>query len=380
MTPYKKPAHLLTALLIGLLLSACEPTSLPFTSVLQVAGTGQALYAYSVESRSWGPGCCGYGEVTIYESQDAGVTWQETASPPAQMQRKIAAAGERLSQTCDPEFPNQCTRVDGLGRAWWSTDGGDSWFDTHTYYLFENIDAELAFESLDYTPQCSQANPALCFRLNAGGEIESSMDGGDTWKIDWQFPAGRTAYLQRSYPLNRPGIPDGLRPLDLAVLDTSQGSLVIAAMGNQGALVRSPQGQWEGRAVGNASPLPDRAGGLVEAVRIAAPEAGRAVLLAGLFAILISAEAIVAGRFLAQRSPQPGAHFRLPHFSRYVVLYPLLLFTVLWMPFILWALGSISSLARAGALSTSLGLVVGLLGVFHTVWSVVNSSRQTGAK
>jgi hypothetical protein len=364
-------------LLLTLALAACDPVSRTFTAVLQVASDGEALYAYSVESRSWGPGCCGYGDILYFESRDGGLTWQETLTPPMQMQQKLERAGRRLGQTCDPEYINQCTRVDGLGRAWRSTDGGTFWYSTPTYYLFEDIDGDFAFKSLDYRKQCSSVNPQLCFRLSRQGQIESSMDGGQSWAIDWQLPAGRVEYLERAYARYRPGVPDGFRPLDLAVLDTPQGTIVAAAMGSQGVLVRTLEGSWEPRLVGTASPLSDRAQNIGQALLAVLPEAGRALLFSALLAALIAAAAsFTIDRLFRQRGRSLAAPW-MPNLRRLLLLYALLLFAVLLLPYLLWTFGAFSGTPEAGLLSLVLALLVAVLGLAHTLLSLHSFSRQT---
>jgi hypothetical protein len=374
-TPRSKPL-LITLLLLAILLSACDPTSRPFTAILQVASTEDALVAYSVESRSWGPGCCSYGDILYYESRDGGLTWEETLTPPAQMQHKLARAERRLSQACDTEYLNQCTRVDGLGRAWRSTDGGAFWYSTPTYYLFEDIDDTLAFKSLDYRPVCSQANPQVCFRLTRQGQIQSSTDGGQAWEVDWQLSQGRKEYLQRLYARYRPGIPDGFRPLDLALLDTPQGMVVAAALGTQGVLVRSPDGSWQAHDVGTASPLPDRArspGGLFGVIL---SELGRAVFYAAVLGALIFLAAYMATGILFKGRGRATASAWLPALRRLALLYMLLMFAVLFLPYLLWTLAIVDSLQTASWISLGLGILLALLALAHTLASLWKFSRR----
>jgi hypothetical protein len=205
------------------------------------------------------------------------------------------------------------------------------------------------------------------------------MDGGQSWGIDWQLPAGRVEYLERAYARYRPGIPDGFRPLDLAVLDTPQGTLVAAAMGSQGVLVRTLAGSWELGPVGTASPLSDRANNIVQAFLAILPEAGRALLFSLLLAGLIYAAASVTiDRLFHQRSRTLAAAW-MPNLRRYILLYALLLFAVLLLPYMLWAFGVLSSTPEALLLSLVLGLLVAILGLAHTVLSLLSFSRQLPA-
>lgn len=374
MVSHRRNYSVISSLILALILSACDPTSLPFTAVLQVASANDSIYAYSVESRSWGPGCCGYGDIKIYSSHDTGKSWQETATSPLQMQQKIAAASERYDQACDQEYPWQCTRVDGIGRAWRSTDGGETWFSAPTYYLFTDIDEALAFKSLDYQAKCSQTNPQNCYRLSQLGTIESSTDGGVNWKTDWQFPEGRLEYLKRSYARSRPGVPDALRPLDLAVLETNDGEIVVAAMGNQGVLIRTTQGQWESIAVESASPLPANAQNIQEALNMVIPEAGRAVVIAILFAIVLYLATTLTIHFLFRKTGQAAP--RMSNLSQFVIFYPLILLLVLFLPYVLWSIGLIDSIDVANILCLTIGVLVCGVGLAHTILSAVRFSSQ----
>jgi hypothetical protein len=386
-------------------------------------------YAYAAPRNTSGFLCCGYDTPKFYSSQDGGNSWQEIATPPPAIEQKLAEASTRSNQSCMQNRPNQCTRVDGLGRVSNSNDGGATWYES-TWYPGDVTDSELAFKSLDYRPVCSKTNRLVCFRLDKQGQIERSVDGGANWSVDWQLPNGRQAYLVRSYAVNRFGIPADTRPLDIAVLDTAEGVGAIAAMGNQGVLVRTPQGLWEQRAVGNTSPLPYAAESLGEAFKTVIPELIRAVSVACLLTVLLSGIAYIILHFLPQETRRISFHCRLPVYvgleilvsapvlilgivtpfvfdllptlwlifllgliflnwrviasvfkegdwfwvaNRIDLVCPLIFFTAAFLPYFLWALGAVAALEVA----TILGISTAFLCFASIVGWIVRQARTT---
>jgi hypothetical protein len=339
--------------LLTLLLVACDPAAPHFTVILQVAGSGDAVVAYAVRRRGWGPGCCTYGEPTYFSSQDGGLTWHEIGTPPPELEQKLREAKARFSEDCEPDGSSLCTRIDGLGRVYTMGLGPQS-----PDYPYSGQEQELAHKSLDYRPACSSTNPQQCFRLGEQGQIEHSLDSGATWQVDWDLHAGRRAFQARSLR----GLPVDTRPLDLAVLDRPEGTSVIAAMGNQGILVRTPQGMWEPRPVDAARPLPTRAKGLGEALRIVSGEAARSALAAlgvGVLNWVILTVATPKGA----RRPKAG------------LAGPLLVFVAAFLPHLLWALAALPGRTATVWLSRSLGGLVTLLTLAHAIRLAVQVRR-----
>jgi hypothetical protein len=170
-------------------------------------------YLHVAEKVSWGLGCGITTPDRYYVSPDTGLTWKELVSPndPRPGQKK---AESNLVTSC--------------------------------------VGDELQ----------------VCYRISGESYIENSTDGGSTWRIDWQMPAGRHLYMIR-YPGMKDLVdvsPD-LVPYDLAILETEAGYVVLVAYGNQGVLVKSPEGDWDRYAVSTAT----------EGVRPAAPIPYRAV-------------------------------------------------------------------------------------------------------
>ncbi len=62
-------------------------------------------------------------------------------------------------------------------------------------------------------------------------------------------------HAQPRFDRDHKEIPYGFQPLDLTLMDTASGVFVIAAMGTQGVMVRSPAGEWQTLAIAEATPL-----------------------------------------------------------------------------------------------------------------------------
>jgi hypothetical protein len=108
---------------------------------------------------------------------------------------------------------------------------------------------------------CDPANAAECYRLTGGPRIEASSDGGQTWRTVWQFPQERAELMGRIVRvgvLSPCGGADSVvtTPSDLTLVNHNGQTTLIAAMGNDGVLVRAPEGTWERYAVDEARPLP----------------------------------------------------------------------------------------------------------------------------
>ncbi len=89
---------------------------------------------------------------------------------------------------------------------------------------------------------CDPRSPQLCFRVNGNPSIEASTDGGQTWTVAWQLPAGRIPYMHRSA--------GSVQPEDMAAQDLviapGEKSYLLAAMGEAGILRKAlPDGEWQ---------------------------------------------------------------------------------------------------------------------------------------
>ncbi len=125
-----------------------------------------------------------------------------------------------------------------------------------------NVQAQLS-ESRGL-PKVVCADTQTCYRITGKDEIESSRDGGQTWRADWRVPWGRKGYAERWTDVCRPEV--DVTPRDLLLIDANGGYMVYAAMGQSGLLVRSPDGSWTNDSNRTGNLLPFYARNLNEAL------------------------------------------------------------------------------------------------------------------
>lgn len=94
---------------------------------------------------------------------------------------------------------------------------------------------------------CAPDDPAHCYRLPDHNRVERSTDGGRTWQLAWELPWGRLQYMKRYHLIGSckglSGIDSRLN--DLVLLSSNGQVTLIVAMGNEGVLVREPDGRWQ---------------------------------------------------------------------------------------------------------------------------------------
>jgi hypothetical protein len=238
------------------------------------------------------------GDHRYFSSSDYGKTWQEIPSLP-------------------PEIRN-ITNIRGWGVS------------------------ELARVNLSIA--CVPQQPGICYGITGKAQVEISQDDGQTWQIDWRMPTERMEFMRRN-PANiarfppKPPKPDMI-PLDLGIIENNNQYAVIAAMGNQGVLVKTSGGKWERYGVYashasndgvSAVPLPFYATSFETLTSAVGQEVGWILFATAIFFVLFG-----------ERHKSATGYF--------------LLFTLL--PFLLWAFGLIATYEVALVISIALGLVV----------------------
>ncbi len=133
-----------------------------------------------------------------------------------------------------------------------SKDGGRTWTAFSSRDLGPTSSRERAVQA------CDPENAQLCFRIGPA-QVESSLDGGETFQVAWSVPNGRRLFMERE---TRGG---GLllsKSIDIGPYDLiftppvgpNRLSTVVFAMGNEGVLLRTSEGIWERIAILNARP------------------------------------------------------------------------------------------------------------------------------
>lgn len=255
---------------------------------------------------------------------------------------------------------------------------------------------------------CLSVDGETCYKITEE-QVVISRDGGMTWKTDWQIPPGRKLFMtKKAFGLH----PD-TAPFDINAVTYGSEYYVVVAMGNQGILVKSPEGNWNRYAVGTALPIPYQAANFEEAIDVLkGSEIYLAVLLAFVCFILLSAlswltifyksENKLSNRIIISVLPLlllPVASVLACFLASNIVLafgIVLLACVISWlvfmiliprkvfgtlsllsclffsflfcasilMPFIFWALGTISIYETATGVSSIVGAVIFLVALF----------------
>jgi hypothetical protein len=196
------------ALFVSVILSGCDPNGLPYLAVNRVVIKDNTPYLLVLERCSWGVSCPSSEQNRYFTSSNEGKTWQELSSPPLEMQPAIESPGKYQAITCVPQ------------------------------------------------------DSRICYRVTGGEQVDFSNDGGQTWQIDWHQPIGRKTYMERDklYTMLLHVVPD-TAPYSIGIIQNKDKYIVIAALGNQGVLVKSENGSWDRYAVSPSIPssVPDYA-------------------------------------------------------------------------------------------------------------------------
>ncbi len=132
---------------------------------------------------------------------------------------------------------------------------------------------------------CLTQQENVCYRVDGTEQVLASEDGGVTWRVDWEIPAGRRQFMAR-FPQGCGGYLD-MGPYDLAIAETDEGHYVVVAMGTEGVLVRQADGSWVQQAVFEAIPTPLFATSFAEIYQVLPSEFTYLILFASVISLVI---------------------------------------------------------------------------------------------
>jgi hypothetical protein len=304
-----------------------------------------------------------------------------------------------------------------------SQDGGQTWGQGM------NVPRGIFQEKTQSVVLCDPNRASLCFRIAQKSQVDESDDGGKTWRVGWQ--TGRDEYILQSCGFFGCGGRSGAwGPYDLSFHDQNGANTLIVAMGEEGVLVRTADGNWQRYGVLDATPSPLQATNLGEAfaavfgetltlfaisvifvpivffgawlvvlVRIAAP--GRR--LWAMLPILIALAIAVLGFYLQQvggplvlntlslvwllslgigyvlacKRLETLAAQPTKRLTGRGVLAALLIFPMGLLPLLLWAFGFIASYGVAQLMALLFALVALAFALFVAISTATTASAQT---
>ncbi|MBU1879056.1 MAG: hypothetical protein KJ734_08895, partial [Chloroflexi bacterium] len=141
-----------------------------------------------------------------------------------------------------------------------SDDGGRTW--TYNPLKPADLPTEVArqFEQSIRLPLvvCDPENPQTCYRITGAEQVDGSTDGGQTWQVAWQVPQGRRKFMELAIARGAVQCKQSLDigPYDLAFHSQNGTTTLLVASGNEGIVVRTPDGTWQRYAVSFAYPTP----------------------------------------------------------------------------------------------------------------------------
>jgi len=297
--------------------------------------------------------------------------WARVESSPGTGWQRWLALGAASLATMATSFPpvhyvERLTVVDGELYAGYteggsgqqyvarSADGGRTWRQVHnprpstTDAIHHSVARPLVV--------CEPSDARVCYRIAGHEQVERSTDVGRTWQVDWSIPFDRRAYMDR-FRSGAKRIDMG--PYDMAFFDENGMHSLIVAMGNEGVLVRSPDGAWQRYGMLSAQPTPLFAGGFEDAVTVVASETA-IWLLIGFVALVVFS--FRSWRMILDRLEMPRND------DRRRVMRPFL-FTVGWT--IGWLTLYILRLSESTGFGLMGGSLFGFLGPDVLLWPIV---------
>ncbi len=201
-----------------------------------------------------------------------------------------------------------------------SEDGGKTWSPA------KSVPQGIFQEKTQPFVLCDPNLASLCFRITQKSQVDESNDGGTTWRVGWQIPPGREDYmLTKTCQIFHCAPTSDWGPYDLSFLDQKGANTLLVAMGEQGVLVRTVEGNWQRYGVLRSTPSPLQATNWGEASNALSIES----VILFLLSFIIVPIAILVARWTKSWA------------TKWAVFAAALIFPICWLSLLLWAFGFI---------------------------------------
>lgn len=112
---------------------------------------------------------------------------------------------------------------------------------------------------------CLPKQSNICYRTDSHAIVQS-FDGGKTWNTSWSISLAQYRFMSYSNPYM------SLGPYDLIAFEEEGKPVLIAALGNQGVLIKTNDEPWESAGINGMGPITYKEGSLVDAIGIVGQE------------------------------------------------------------------------------------------------------------
>jgi hypothetical protein len=143
-----------------------------------------------------------------------------------------------------------------------SSDGGRQWAWLEETELPDGIRDALG-PPMGLPATLCDVGRGLCVRIDGSQTVQQSRDAGETWTVAWTVPEARRSYMERV--ARRHGVPLGCGKTfepsarDVVMLSEAGGPAALVAMGNEGLLRLTADGESSRHPIGSAVPTPFQA-------------------------------------------------------------------------------------------------------------------------
>lgn len=290
----------------------------------------------------------------------AALATMATSCPPDEYVSRLAASQEVL-YTGITYGGSEITKVA------MSTDGARTWEEIQSSRIPSQVFEALQQEVEPMKVVCLPSELSPCYRLTGLGNLEGTTDGSQTWRVVWELPAGRLEYMERAAHRPLCGKTIDYGPHDLLMMNKGDSYILVVAMGNEGVLVRTAQGEWQRVAIGEATPTPYKGFDLLVILGETGFSILAAILILATFSVWIWVRVLLA-----------AVGSSASEYSWFWAVRPILVSAVLSVVIVVFDPWSMSGFALAFPLVAFFLLALGMILTWGRVVKLARSSEHAG--